>query len=242
MPQPASRPTFATFKAELIVKDPVYKSVGAADIRAKYVQDFPPVSRDHVVQTRPFSTPVSVMGMMGPGQAMNGSAVLEISSAGMALKSHNGRAVAAKWGDLRELLDVLSTQGRFRVNFGMAGSPGSKHVVVWISPPVETAIILAGMFKDLPPEARAPRCGTCSGPVDNDVCKDCGESFRAGNRRGGLIKIAAGVALGLGGLLLTLVSHAGGTGSANVAFVGLMGVGGALIVMGLSSLLSGARL
>ena len=200
------------------------------------------MSRDHVVQTRPFSTPVSVVGMMGPGQAMNGSAVLEISSAGMAVKSHNGRAVAAKWGDLRELVDVLSTQGRFRVNFGMAGGAASKHVVLWISPPVETAIILAGIFKDLPPEARAPRCATCSGPVENDICKDCGESFRAGNRRGGLIKIAAGAALGLGGLLLTLVSHAGGTGSANVAFVGLMGVGGALIVMGLLSLLSGARL
>src|SRR5262245_16060449 len=236
MPQPASRPTFAAFKAELIAKEPVYKSVGAADIRAKYVQDFPPVSRDHAVQTRPFSTPVSVMGMMGPSQAFNGSAVLEISSAGMAVKSHSGRAVGAKWGDLRELEDFLAKQGRFRVNFGMAGS---KHIVLWISPPVETAIILAGMFKDLPPEARAPRCGTCSGPVENDVCKDCGESFRAGNRRGGLIKIAAGAALGLGGLLLTLVSHAGGTGSANVAFVGLMGVGGALIVMGLVSLASG---
>ena len=69
----------------------------------------------------------------------------------------------------------------------------------------------------------------------------CGESFRAGNRRGGLIRIAAGAALGLGGLLLTLVSHAGGTGGANVAFVGLMSVGGALIVMGLVSLVSGAR-
>lgn len=239
MPQPASRPTFAAFKADLIAKDSVYKSVGAADIRAKYVQDFPPVSRHHVVRTQTFSTPVSVMGMMGPGQAFNGSAVLEISSAGMAVKSHNGRAVSAKWGDLRELLDLLAKQGRFRVNFGMAGS---KHIVLWISPPVETAIILAGMFKDLPPEARAPRCGTCSGPVENDVCKDCGESFSAGNRRGGLIKIAAGAALGLGGLLLTLVSHAGGTGGANVAFVGLMGVGGALIVMGLVSLASGSRL
>ena len=242
MLQLGPRPTFAAFKAELIAKEPVYRSVGAADIRAKYVQDFPPVSRDHLVQTRPFSTPVSVMGMMGPGQAFNGNAVLEISSAGMAVKSHGGRAVAAKWGDLRELVDVLATQGRFRVNFGMAGGPGSKHVVLWISPPAETAVILAGMFKDLPPESRAPRCGTCSGPVENDVCRDCGESFRAGNRRGGIVKIASGAALGLGGLLPTLASHAGGTGSATVAFVGLMGVGGALIVMGLVSLASGARL
>jgi hypothetical protein len=159
MPQLASRPTFAAYKAELIARDSVYKSVGAADIRAKYVQDFPPVSRDHLAQTRPFNTPVSVMGMMGPGRAMNGSAVLEISSAGMGAKSHNGRAVAANWGNLRELVDVLATQGRFRVNFGMAGGPGSKHIVLWISPPAETAIILAGLFKDLPPEASRTRAG-----------------------------------------------------------------------------------
>jgi hypothetical protein len=242
MLEPLARPTFAAFKADLIAKEPVYKSVGAADIRAKYVQDFPPVSRDHVVQTRPFSTPVSVMGMMGAGQAMNGSALLEVSSTGIAVKSQNGRAVSAKWGDLRELVDALATQGRFRVNFGLAGGPGSKHVVLWISPPMETAIMLTGIFKSLPPETRALRCGTCSGPVENDVCKDCGESFRAGNRRSGLLKIAAGAALAAAGLLLTLVSHSSGTGSANVAFVGLMGAGGALVVMGLASLVSGARL
>ena len=96
------------------------------------------MSREHVVQTRPFNTPVSVMGMMDR-TGDNGSAVLEISSAGMAVKSRLRPRCRREAGDLRELLDVLSTQGRFRVNFGMAGGPGSKHVVLWISPPAETA-------------------------------------------------------------------------------------------------------
>jgi hypothetical protein len=171
-----------------------------------------------------------------------GPAELEVTRSGLRLRCKY-KSVAppdgileVPWSNLRELKNWLRDDRSFVANFG-----DEFVITVNVKDATPDRITsLSGVFDRLPPEISASRCPSCSGPVLNDICRDCGKSFIKEQRTKGSKRIAVGGLLLGVGLLLTISTYnsAGGT---VVVFYGMMLVGAYYLVTGLLRLVFGVR-
>jgi uncharacterized membrane protein len=173
---------------------------------------------------------------LGPG-------VLEVNKSGMFLSSKwksslppDGKTDVT-WNDLRELKNKLRESQRFVANFGR----NDLVLTVKLKEENEDRLLaLASLFDQLPPETSSLRCPACSGPVVNNVCRDCGKSYTTEQRRKGFALLLAGIVLIGTGIILTASSHNSSSGTVFV-FYGLMLAGLYPFVIGLIRLLFGVR-
>lgn len=173
---------------------------------------------------------------LGPGE-------LEVNKSGMFLRSKwksslppDGKINVA-WNDLRELKNKLRERQRFVANFGM----NDLVLTVILKEETEARIVaLATLFDNLPSETFSLRCPACSGPVVDNVCRDCGKSYTTEQRRKGFALLFAGIALTGTGIILTASSYSPSSGTVFV-FYGLVLAGLYPLVIGLIRVFFGVR-
>ena len=171
-----------------------------------------------------------------------GKLILEMDRDGFRLNNKKGKTVVnMPWIELEELKNDVREKGRFSfrgtITTNLTDATGL--IRVGVSDPAERER-LASIFDKLPPEVSGRKCSTCGGPIVNNVCRNCGETFTGQQRRKGLRFIGIGSGLMVLGFLLTYALYSESS-SYIIVFVGPIIMGAALIITGLVGLVFGKR-
>lgn len=168
---------------------------------------------------------------------------LEIDREGFHLINKKGRTVSTVlWIELEELKNEIREKGRFSYRGMIDNGFNQVQAVMRIGlgdDPTERER-LAAIFDKLPEDAGGRKCPDCGGPVVDNVCKNCGQTFTGQQRRKGLRMILIGSILLVLGIMLTYATYNQSSGSMWV-FYGPMLIGAGMLVGGLIALIFGAR-
>src|SRR5215813_9259959 len=171
----------------------------------------------------------------------SGDMTLEVTPEGFQLLNKKGKEVsAAAWHELEDVKNTIREKGHFiyRGNLSLATGTTITRIRIGVDPNQREQ--LAQIFDKLPPDLLGHKCGSCGGPIVDNVCKKCGETFSGQQRRKGLRMMAIGAVIFLLGILITYATYNSQSGTVFV-FYGAILIGAGLMFGGLIGLLFGKR-
>lgn len=171
-----------------------------------------------------------------------GKLTLEIDREGIRLINKNGRPVSTVvWFELEELKNEVREKGRFSYRGIIDTGLNDVQAVIRVGLANDSdRESLAALFDKLPAEVSGRKCPDCGGPVVDDLCRNCGQSFTGQQRRKGLTFILIGSILCVVGVVLSYATYNPSSGSMWL-FYGPIVIGVVLVIGGLIGLIFGKR-
>jgi hypothetical protein len=156
-------------------------------------------SQEIKLNIQPLIVDVSIF-VSGGGHNESGKASLTVNETGMYLQPlsqgwafNRLKPMGILWADVREL---HPRKKQYVANVGVGRTDTGRTDIILRFSLLKTSQdrkdTLQSVFDQLPAQASARRCPTCSGPVVNDICQNCGKSFRFYQRKRGLYFLIIG--------------------------------------------------
>ena len=186
----------------------------------------------------PTTFPANSPALIG-GKSFN--LTLEVDAEGFRVLNKKGKEISTvAWFELEDLKNTIRGKGYFSYR-GMLRAGGTEVVKpIRIGVDTNDRERLAQIFDKLPQDAFGHKCDNCGGPVVDNVCKNCGETFTGQQRRKGIRLMMIGSLVFVLGILISYLTYNSQSGTVFV-FYGAILVGAGMIIGGLISAIFGSR-
>jgi len=171
----------------------------------------------------------------------SGNLTLDVTADGFRLLNKKGNELSVvPWHELEDLKNAIREKGHFTYRGKLMLATGTTIRPIRIGVDPEERERLAQIFDKLPTDLFGHKCASCGGPIVDNVCKSCGETFSGQQRRKGIRMMTIGSVILLIGILLTYATYNETRGTVFV-FYGAILIGAGMIIGGLIALIFGTR-